>query len=154
MLSWDNTQNRVQKIFRMPDGGVAGGCGVWARAYSGLKYLTEGGDPEGRYAPKAADSPPDIEGAQLILLRPDGTVWVVDDEFPAYPLLDTVVAIGCGADAALMAMALGLSAIEAVARVAKQDLLCGDPVQSMKVHATHEYPGAVTHVRKPKRPGP
>jgi hypothetical protein len=51
----------------------------------------------------------------------------------------------------MMAMTLGLSAVEAVGKVTKQDVLCGDPVQSMEVQETHEYPGAVTHGRK-RRP--
>ena len=44
MLSAYNSQHRAQKIVRLPDGGVAGGCGQWNRAWAGLKYLADGGD--------------------------------------------------------------------------------------------------------------
>lgn len=148
MLSAHNAQNRAQKIVRLPNGGVAGGCGHWTRAYSGLKYLTEGGDLEGRPNPRVNDGPPNIDGASLMVVKPDGSIWLVEDEFPAFPLRDKVAAIGCGADAAMMAMGLGLSAVEAVAKVTKQDVLCGEPVQSMEVQETHEYSDVVTHSRR------
>lgn len=143
MLSAFNSQNRAQKLVRLPDGGVAGGCGLWTRAYAGLKFLAEGGDPE------AKDGLPNIKDASILMAKPDGSLWVIEDEFPPFPLMDKVAAIGCGSDAALMAMTLGLSAVDAVAKVTKQDVLCGDPVQSMEVQETHEYPDVVTH--KPKR---
>lgn len=145
MLSDGNKQNRVQKIFRLPDGGVAGGCGQWNRAYQGLKYLSDGGDMDARPNPRTPEGPPSIDGALILVAKPDGSLWLVEDEFPAYPLRDETVAIGCGSDAAQMAMTLGLSAVEAVAKVTKQDVLCADPVQSMEVQETHEYPDAVTH---------
>ena len=146
MLSAFNSQNRAQKIVRIASGdmagGVAGGCGLWSRAYAGLRYLEDGGDPD------AKDGLPNIKEASILIAKPDGSLWLAEDEFPAYPLLDKVAASGCGSDAALMAMTLGLSAIEAVAKVTKQDVLCGDPVQSMEVQETHEYPGAVTHGKR------
>lgn len=148
MLSAFNSQNRAQKIIRMHDGGVAGGCGLWARAYSGLRYLAEGGSPDDRPAPEGFQGPPDIREACILVAKPDGSLWILEDEFPAFPLRDKVAAVGCGAESAMMAMGLGLSAVEAVAKVTKQDVLCGDPVQSMEVEETHEYPGAVTHSRR------
>lgn len=145
MLSSHNSQNRAQKIVRLPDGGVAGGCGQWNRAYAGLKYLADGGDMDARGNPRTPEGPPNIEGATLMVAKPDGSLWLVEDEFPAYPLRDAIAAVGCGSDAALMAMELGLTAVEAATRVTRQDVLCGEPVQSMEVQETHEYPEAVTH---------
>ena len=149
MLSSHNAQNRAQKLVRLPDGGVAGGCGLWTRAYSGLRYLAEGGDPDERET-AAPGGPPSIRDAAILIAKPDGSLWMLEDEFPAYPIRDTVAAIGCGCDSALMAMSLGLSAVDAVAKVTKQDVLCGEPVQSMEVQETHEYPEAVTHKRSRK----
>lgn len=151
MLSNYNAQNRAQKIVRLPDGGVAGGCGLWRSAYVGLKYLADGGDPDGRPIPRSPDGPPSVDEATILLAKPDGSLWVIENEFPAFPLLDTVAAIGCGSDAALMAMTLGLSAVEAVARVTRQDVLCGDPVQSMAVERPAEFSGVVTHKRPAKK---
>lgn len=144
MLSGGNQQCRAQKIVRLPDGGVVGACGQWGRAYAGLKYLEEGGDPD------AKDGLPKIDGANFLIARPDGSLWLVEDEFPPYPLRDTVAAIGCGSDAALMAMTLGLTAVEAVARVTRQDVLCGDPVQSMEIVPPRDMPGVKTHARRAK----
>lgn len=152
MLSSHNSQCRAQKIVRLPDGGVAGGCGAWNRAYSGLKYLADGGDLDARANPRTPEGPPNIEGATLLIAKTDGSLWLLEDEFPAFPIRDMVAAVGCGSDAAMMAMTLGLSAIEAVAKVTKQDVLCGDPVQSMEVQETHEYPEVVTHDSRRKRP--
>lgn len=42
-LTDGNSACRVRKIVRLPDGGVAGGCGVWASAYAALRYLERGG---------------------------------------------------------------------------------------------------------------
>lgn len=143
MLSSFNSQCRAQKIVRLPDGGMAGGCGSWVRAYAVLQYLAAGGPME------AKEGSPNATDASVLVAKPDGTLWLIDGEFPAYPLMDTVAAVGCGSDAAMMAMSLGLSAVEAVARVTKQDVLCGDPVQSLELYQAPEYPGVVTH--KPKR---
>jgi hypothetical protein len=151
MLSSHNAQNRAQKLVRLPDGGVAGGCGHWSRAYSGLKYLADGGDPDGRPNPRVTEGPPNIDGATLLVAKPDGTLWLIEDEFPAFPLRDKVASVGCGADAALMAMGLGLSAADAVAKVTRQDVLCGDPVQSMAVEWPVEFSALVTHRRAAKK---
>lgn len=144
MLSAHNSQARAEKLVRLPDGGVAGGCGQWNRAYAGLQFLAAGGDPLDAHADKL----PKIADAAILIARPDGTLWMLEDEFPAYPLRDEVMAIGCGSDAALMAMALGLSAVDAVARVTRQDVLCGDPVQSMDVEQAAEFSGVKTHKRR------
>lgn len=139
-----NAKSRAQKLFRLPDGGVAGGCGLWSVAHGVLKFLAEGGTEDD-------DKLPEVKDAQILIARPDGSLWVIEDRFPAYPVLDSVAAIGCGVDAANMAMNLGLSAVEAVAKVTKQDALCGGPIQSMEVEETHEYSGVTTHGRKPKK---
>ena len=152
MLSSHNSQNRAQKIVRLPDGGVAGGCGQWNRAYAGLKYLADGGDMDARGNTRAPEGPPNIEGATLLVAKADGSLWLIEDEFPAFPLRDSTASVGCGSDAALMAMTLGLSAVEAATRVTKQDVLCGEPVQSMEVVPTAEYPAVVTHKRLPAKP--
>lgn len=126
------------KIFRLPDGGVAGGAGDWSRAYAGIKWLMEGekGDP------------PNLGDADILIARADGTLWKANEEFPAYPLLDKMAAIGCGALAAIVAMRGGSTAVEAVQAVAVSDIYTNDPVMSMAVEPTHEYPAAVTHRKR------
>lgn len=151
LLSAHNAQNRVQKLFRLPDGGVAGGCGNWLNAYSCLKWLADGGDPCGPDAlRREKDHLPSVADATVLIARPDGSLWTLEDDFPATPLMDRVAAVGCGSDAALMAMALGKTAVEAVRLVVRQDLLCADPVQGMEVEQPHQFAAVVTHGRRRK----
>ena len=128
------------KIFRLPDGGIAGGAGVWSRAYAGIKWLMDGEKGE----------PPTLGEADILILRPDGVLWKANEEFPAYPMLDKVAAIGCGSLAAMVAMRDGATAVEAVQRVAESDVYTNDPVMSMTVEAAAEFSPAVTHKRKRK----
>lgn len=110
---------RVQKIYALEDGSIVGGAGDWARAYAAIQWLAGGCEGE----------PPRMKGAHLLILRPDGSLWIVDHEWPAFPLLDKAAAIGCGAQAAMVAMAAGKSPAEAVKEVCKLDAFTGDPVQ-------------------------
>jgi hypothetical protein len=148
-LSDYNSASRASKLIRLQDGGVAGGCGLWSAAYAGLKWLAEGGSLDGSEDKRVL---PDIDGAVILIARPDGSLWLLENRFPAFPLIDRTAVIGCGAEAAKLALALGKSAPEAVALVTKQDLLCGGPVQSLKVEPTHEYAKLTTHpVRTPPK---
>lgn len=113
---------RVQKIFRLQDGGLVGGAGTWNRAYAAIQWLIEGqGDP------------PKFEDASLLILRPDGSLWMADDEFPAYPLLDKFAAIGVGALAAVTAMRAGLSAGDAVKAACDIEPNTSGPVQMLSL---------------------
>ncbi len=114
---------RVQKIVNLPDGGVAGGCGHWSRAWAGLQWLV--GGEEG--------PPPKIKGAALLIVRPDGSLWLAEDEFPAYPLLDKFAAIGAGAQAAMAAMDGGADAVKAVQVACKLDAYTSAPVQVLSI---------------------
>jgi hypothetical protein len=150
-LSDYNSASRATKLVRLPDGGVAGGCGAWVAAYAGLKWLADGGSADGSEGKSLL---PDVDGATILIARPDGSLWLLENRFPAYPLIDKAAVIGCGSEAAKLAMALGKSAAEAVALVTKQDIYCGGPVQSLEVESTHEYGKLKTHsVRKPAKKG-
>lgn len=126
------------KIFRLPDGGVAGGAGDWSRAYAGIKWLVDGEKGE----------PPNITDADILILRPDGSLWKANEEFPAYPLADKVAAIGCGSLAAMTAMRGGSSAVDAVMAVSVCDVYTNDPVMSMSAEAPAEFAAPTTHKRK------
>lgn len=110
---------RVQKIFRLPDGGVVGFCGMTTRGYAGAQWMANG----------EVGDPPKIKGAWLLILRPDKSIWLVDGEFPAYPLLDKHAALGAGGQAAMAAMNAGASPVDAVKAAAKLDHYTSDPVQ-------------------------
>lgn len=114
---------RVQKIVQLPDGALVGGAGVWHRCWSAMLWMLGGeqGDP-----PKLKDS-------GLLIMKPDGSLWLVEEEFPAFPLLDTAAAIGSGSAVAMTAMASGLDAGQAVKAAAKLDCHTSDPVQMLRL---------------------
>lgn len=114
---------RVQKLFRLPDGGVASGAGDWGKCYAALKWLSDGEKGEC----------PTFEDSSLLILRPDGSIWIADDLWPAYPLLDEFAAIGSGQQAAQAAMRAGKSAEQAVRVAIGVDNATSDPVQTMRV---------------------
>ena len=114
---------RAQKIVQLQDGTLVGGAGVWHRCWAAMLWLLGGeqGDP-----PKLKDS-------CLLVMRPDGSLWIVEDEFPAFPLLDREAAIGSGAAPAVAAMRAGMSAGEAVKHTCRIDCGSSDPVQLLKL---------------------
>lgn len=95
---------RVQKIHRLPDGSLIGGAGRWTRAYAGIRWLMSG----------AEGDPPNIKGACLLILQPDSSIWIAEGEFPAYPLLDKIAAIGAGSQSAMTSLLRGATAAEAI----------------------------------------
>lgn len=140
-LSQHNAKFNASKLVRLPDGGVAGGMGVFSDVYAGLKFLADGGTEDD-------DKLPEIKDATILIARPDGSLWLIEGRFPAFPVMDKEIAIGCGADAAKMAMQLGKSAVESIGLVIKQDIMCGEPIQWMQLEDTHEYGGVKTHKAK------
>jgi len=122
-LTADGLTYRVQKIHRLPDGGIVGACGDWPEAYPAIQWLLGG----------EAGEPPLFKDASLLVLRPDGTLWMADGHFPLYPLLNTYAAMGNGAQAAMVVMSCGLSAGEAVKAVSRLDAYTGEAVQLLKL---------------------
>lgn len=114
---------RLQKVFRLPNGGVVGMAGKLTQAYSAVKWMLDGeqGDP------------PVFRGASVLIMQPDGSLSMADDEFPAIPILDKVAAIGSGAQAAMLAMSDGATAAAAVRKAAKVDPYTSEPVQQFTI---------------------
>lgn len=140
-LSGSNYTVRTAKLIRLPDGGVAVAAGLFRAGYAGLKWLAEGerGDP------------PDIEDASIAIVRPDGSIWLADGGWPAFPLMERTYALGCGADLARMAMAQGRSPVEAVADACELDAVSSAPILSMKVEPVQFSPATVHEVKRAKR---
>lgn len=137
---------RVQKLVRLPCGGVAGAAGDSAAGQAALVWFRDGGSLNG---PTEKDALPDVDGATVLVAKADGTRWILVDHFPAWEVMDPEVAIGCAADGARERMVTGASAVEACEAMCERDAYCSSPVQSMAVEPTREYSAAVTH--KPKR---
>lgn len=117
------TIHRAQKIFELPGGGCVGGCGEWSKAYAAISWLLGG---------RQGDAP-DFENAELVILKPDGTVWIACERFPEFPILDDVAAIGCGSAAAMALMHYGLGAKDAVRATCKTDPGSSEPIQVYKL---------------------
>jgi hypothetical protein len=143
--TWGTSRVFGPKLVRLPCGGVAGGAGDASASQAALNWLASGGSLDGSEGKAFV---PNIEGADVLIAKGDGTLWMLTSRFPAWPVNPAPVAIGCGSDAALIAMSLGLSAVEACQRVALHDVYCGSPIQSMEVEPTHEYSGAKTHRKR------
>lgn len=122
-LTGGGAVNRVQKLYRLMDGGVVGAAGVWCAAYPVLKWMQAGefGDP------------PDFEGAVLLIGRPDGTLWLAEGVWPPYPLLNPFSAIGSGAQGAMAGMEAGMTAQAAVETLVAVDHYTSAPVETMRV---------------------
>ena len=135
-----NYSIRVQKLIRLPDGGVAVTCGVWKQGYAGLKWLAEGerGDP------------PEIDGATIAIVRPDKSIWIAEDSFPAYPTLERTYALGCGQDLARKALSDGADPVQAVAEACELDAMSSAPIFSMTVEPV-EFSEATVHTVKRRR---
>ena len=122
-LTSGQTIYRVSKLVRLPDGGVATGCGDWAEVYQALRWLADG---------EHGDCP-DFPDSTILIGRPDGSLWLADDKFNPYPLIGTIAAIGVGSQAAQVAMYGGKTAQQAVEAVCGQDPHTSAPVETMKV---------------------
>lgn len=139
-LTGGNYSVRCQKIIRLPDGGVAVASGLWRMGYAGLKWLADGEKGE----------PPDIEGATIAIVRPDHSIWIAEDGFPAFPILDRTYALGCGQDLARKAMADGADPIQAVAEACELDAVSSAPILSLTVEPVEFSDVAVHTVKRAK----
>lgn len=140
-LTGGNYALRAQKMVRLLDGGVAVGCGLWRSAWAGLQWLAGGEKGE----------PPEIEGATIAIVRPDGSIWVAEESFPAYPIMDREYALGCGQDLARKALADGKSPVLAVAEACELDALSSAPIMSMRVQAVEFEPPTFHEVKRSGR---
>ncbi|WP_332823278.1 hypothetical protein [Stutzerimonas kunmingensis] len=139
---------RIQKIARLPDGGVAAMAGSAAEGYAALRWLVDGEKGDG----------PDIAGSVILIVRPDKTIWVADSQWPAFPILDDSYTTGCGQDLARSALARGSGPVEAVAEACEMDAFSSGPIMSMTVYPprgdgleVYEVTKAAGRKRKAKR---
>jgi hypothetical protein len=131
----------VQKLFRMADGSVITGCGEWSLIYPRIQWeLTDG-----------SGDPPDLRSSEVLMVKPDKTIWIGERDCVLYPILDTTVAIGCGRDIARTLLAQGATALEAVQGAVQLDCFTGDPIQTMQAIAPPELPGIETFKPRKKR---
>lgn len=120
---------RVDKIYRLPDGGVVGGAGGAKSSLKAIQWMLSGeaGEPPG---------PDESEPFNLLILRPDGSIWIADNGFPAFRVRDTFAAIGSGCGFAMAAMEMGADPASAVRIAAKYDECTNNRVTTLTVEPT------------------
>lgn len=106
----------VRKSAQLGSGDVAGGAGNLNEVTAALNWLANGCEGDA----------PDIANTAILFTR-DGQPYLASGGWPGAPV-KSFCAIGSGAQGALVAMKLGLSAAEAVAAVSGIDTATGGEI--------------------------
>jgi hypothetical protein len=117
----DSTVMQVHKCVRLPNGDVAGGAGDCGEVAQALAWLARG----------KRGAPPEIPGAS-ILYTVNGVGHMACTKWPGIRIKGDA-AIGSGAQGALVALRMGLSAEEAVKAVAGIDPHTGGEIEVLPV---------------------
>lgn len=120
-LNYGTTRLKCDKLFALPDGGVAGLAGNAAKCSRLLRYMRGDGP-----APKR------LIGVHAIRVNPDGTADLFAESAEPERITSRAIAIGCGGDFALGCMASGKTSAEAVALAIEHDSQCGPPVVTLR----------------------
>lgn len=117
--------HRCNKIERLPNGDYFLGSGHNLTIALSKAWAATGFDPD-----EQPEWPEPIQNYAFssVILKPDGTAWMLDDELAVFELLDKVIGIGSGSPYALGAMDAGASAEEAVMVACRRDLYTSEPV--------------------------
>jgi ATP-dependent protease HslVU (ClpYQ) peptidase subunit len=111
----------AEKLFRLPDGGVAGVAGTFAEAVAFVKWLQDG---------EVGDRPALTEST-VIRMRKDGTLTIYEQN-ASFDLTTEFGAWGSGSPAANAAMYMGADAARAVEIAALLDDSTGGKIVTMK----------------------
>lgn len=111
------TSRDARKVRRLDNGAIVGCSGEWGLCELIFRWFEGGENPD--VIPSVPGRKVDDETAvEVLILRADGTVQLMDDNFTAYPV-DCPAAIGAGCEVALGLMLAGKSPREAVVAVSK-----------------------------------
>lgn len=117
----DTVKVSVRKVVRLRKGDVAGGAGDLSTVALALSWLAAG----------RVNDPPPLEGAE-ILFTDGGELFLADGGWPGIPVKG-FAAVGSGAQGAMVAMHLGMSAEDAVVAVSHVDPGTGGPIEVLPV---------------------
>ncbi|HEY5850875.1 MAG TPA: hypothetical protein VIT62_08950, partial [Lysobacter sp.] len=113
---------RVSKLFRLPCGGVAAGCGSFPEIVRAIQWLKAG----------SKGKPPKMKASEIMVAYPDGRTGVYISWI--FTEVNGPCAIGSGTQAAMAAMVhYEASALEAVKASASVDPNTSGPFQVMRV---------------------
>lgn len=115
-------KTRARKLWRLPDGRLFGGAGVFEQVIAVRQWLEEGGaKPDGLL---------DFTG---ILVEPSGAVYRLEEKLMRDRIFERCHAVGSGAPFAITAMHLGKTARESVLIAARFDPRTGGGVDFLKL---------------------
>jgi hypothetical protein len=117
---WINPYS-AEKLFRLPDGTVAGVCGVLAEATKFVQWLRDGEDGEA----------PTLSEGCVIRLRKDGTVTIYESG-ASFDIKPEFAAWGSGGPVANAAMYMGADAAKAIEVASLIDDRTGGKIVTMK----------------------
>lgn len=115
----DGTAIQVRKTAILPNGDVAAGAGTLYSVARALQWLASG----------AQGDAPDL-GDATILFTVYGEMHMASEGWPGVPVKGDC-AVGSGAQGALVAMKMGLGAVEAVQAVAGVDPCTGGEIEAL-----------------------
>lgn len=122
-ISDDATVMQACKCVRLPSGDVAGGAGDLGDVAQALSWLASGSEGDA----------PDISSAAIVFTV-SGVPHMASTKWPGVRMKGAV-AVGSGAQGALVAMRLGKTPVEAVAAVAGIDPCTGGEIEVLAYEA-------------------
>ena len=116
------------KIFRLADGSLAGFAGDAAYCTHAMQWINDGMNT----ADFPASQREREKFAAIMIIKPDKTVWKLEDTPHPFRILESQFAIGSGRDYAMAAMHLGCSAVAAVETACALDSSCGNGIDLLE----------------------
>lgn len=122
-----NRKFRTHKVATLPCGGLIAGTGNLAHILKAQRWAQEGLSEDAK--PDFGDEPE----MECLIIKGDGSVWLLDDELEPMPVTDEFIAVGSGGPYAMGAMACGKSAADAVRVAAMFDAATSEPVETYRL---------------------
>lgn len=116
-----------EKIYRLPDGSLAGAAGHTPDVQAFRKWAEGGFRPE--------DKPDPFEDFGALVVEPDGTVARYNVRLERWVAGTPWHVEGCAEEFAFGLLAAGLSATEVVEKAIKHHIFCGGAVRSIQFDA-------------------
>lgn len=136
-------KTRITKLRALPNGGFFAGCGNHSICLQVFDWVVAGSKP--------ADKPnidPEMGAFEAIVVKADGTAYVLESRLMPIEVEDDFAAIGSGGDFAMGAMKAGKGALEAAQIAADLDAFTGGPFHVVQLG--QDSPAKPKRVRKKK----